>query len=95
MKTATIAAVAATTKDAAPARDAVLETAVLETAVYQYEHSDLTDDMKLEAAREELAQWDKYEVWGSLPYAKDAIPKHATMIDSKYFEKPKIKGVDR
>ena len=87
LKTATIAAVAATTKDAAPSRDAILE-----TAVYQYEQSDLTDDMKLEAAREELAQWDKYEVWGSLPCAKEAIPEHATLIDSKYFEKPKIKG---
>ena len=85
LETATIAAVA--TQDA-PA----LGAAALDTAVYQYDQSDLTDEMKLDAAKNELDQYKKYGVWGSEPSTKEDVPKDATVLDTKYFDKPKMKN---
>ena len=84
LETATIAAVAAEGVAAEKA-------AVLETAVYEYDESDLTEEMKMDAARAELGAYEKYEVWGSAPTAEKDIPESATVIDAKFFTKPKVK----
>ena len=84
LETATLAAVAA--ENVAPT-----EAAVLETAVYEYDESDLTDEMKMDAARAELGAYEKYGVWGSEATAEKDIPATATKIDAKFFMKPKIK----
>ena len=84
LETTTLAAMAA--ENVAPS-----EAAVLETAVYEYDESDLTGEMKMDAARAELGAYEKYGVWGSEATAEKDIPATATKIDAKFFMKPKIK----
>ena len=96
LETATIAAVAA--QGAAPDKAAALQgaapdkVAALDTAVYQYDESDLTAQMLMDGARHELNQYDAYNVWGSPPSTEEEVPADATVLDTKYFSKPKMKN---
>ena len=64
----------------------------VDTQVYQYTEDDLTPEMILEGAKNEMAQFDKYKVWGS--DFKEKAPADAVVMDAKYFSKPKVRQVD-
>ena len=64
----------------------------VDTMVYEFGEEDLTDAMKLEAAQKELAQFDEFQIWGSDFEAEP--PPNSTKLDSKYFDKPKVRVVD-
>ena len=66
---------------------------VRDTAVYKYTDADLTPEMRLEGAKAEVQQWEDYEVFADPDaFRGEDLPDDAIVIDSKYFDKPKVKN---
>ena len=69
-------------------------TALQAQDIHQFSMSDLTRDQRVEGARKELAQYEKYEVWHpetpNFIVDEKEIPRGATVVSSTHVERPKL-----
>lgn len=63
-----------------------------ETEVYAFDEKDLTPEIKLQGAKDELAQWEKYGVWAGNYVTKDKLSDDAIVFDAAFVQKATIKN---